>query len=196
MKIRERLIEIKKNFFQYVPFVVVGLFTLGSMILVWLKPDIINENGKYVHYIVSDSVKFFGYGLLVNVALIAFHKEIWKYTFLLQLLLAVWGVISITSSTIKIGIGAIELELLSLLFLIVHSALNKEIVTTLMGRVVLDEEKAKQAEKESMEANIAFFINKFSTKSQFELQNISGDEGFTKAAQEAANRLLTEKYGN
>jgi hypothetical protein len=192
MKLTDRLSEIRKNYIQYLPFTITGLMTMISMTLVWIEPEFINENGDVAHYIVTDSVKFFGFGIIFNFILILFHKDIWKYTFSIQLLLAFFGVIDIISSTYKIGIGFVEIEIISSALFLIHIIANNEIINHIIREKEIDPEKAKELKQNEMKTMIEFYVKKFEDKSRLELEEILNSGSYTNEAEQAAKRLLNK----
>ena len=193
MNLYKRLLEIKTNLILYLPIIATGLITLGSMIMIWIEPEFLNENGEIINYQVNDEVRYFSYGILLNLALIIVHKDIWKYTFSLQLILAFWGLIDVLSVVIVINLGIVKIEVISLLLLLIHIAINKDIVKSILGNKNIDQEKMEQDKQKSFDTPVRFFIEKFSDKTQEELNEIAQGDNYTHEAKEAAKRLMTEK---
>lgn len=193
MNLKKRLIEIKTNFHLYIPFIIASLLTLTSMILVWIKPEFTDENGQITGYQVNDTVKYFFYGIIFNLVLILIHKNLWKYTFLLQLILAFWGLIHVLNVTIEIYLGIVKIEIVSVLLLLIHVAINKDIIKFFLGTLNIDEEKAEQERQSIIDSAIDRFTEIFSDKTYDELSEISKSESYTNEAKEAAKRLMAEK---
>ena len=193
MNLYKRLLEIKTNLILYLPIIATGLMTLVSMIMIWIEPEFLNENGEIINYQVNDEVRYFSYGILLNLALIIVHKDIWKYTFSLQLILAFWGLIDVLSVVIVINLGIVKIEVISLLLLLIHIAINKDIVKSILGNKNIDQEKMEQDKQKSFDTPVLFFIEKFSDKTQEELNEIAQGDNYTHEAKEAAKRLMTEK---
>jgi hypothetical protein len=179
----------RQEIFKLIPFGIATLLVLISVIQVLMIPNTINDKGETVRYVVSDSILYASFGLIIVLIFIIQRKNYWKHAFGVLLIIALTPLIQFNSRTFSFGIGFIQFEITALGLLIFHLALNKEVL-----RDTLDFFKTSETEKEeNKERQIESFQRKFASKDKNELERIVNENFLVPEAVEAAKRLLNEK---
>ena len=60
---------MKKELYKLIPFGIASILVLTHVIQTLLKPGYVNTDGNKVTYVVTDSVKYSGFGLLIILTL-------------------------------------------------------------------------------------------------------------------------------
>lgn len=179
----------RQEIIKLIPFVIASLLVVISIILVLMIPNTVNDKDEIVRYVVSDSILYASFGLIIVLIFIVQRKNYWKHAFGILLIIALTPLIQFYSQTFSFGIGIIQFDLTALGLLIFHVALNKEVL-----RDTLDSFKTSETEKEeNKELQIENFERKFASKDKSELQRIVNENFLVPEAVEAARRLLKEK---
>ncbi|MEM6264142.1 MAG: hypothetical protein AAGI38_16625 [Bacteroidota bacterium] len=110
----------------------------------------------------------------------------WMHAFAVLLLLGALGVLRVATFSLTIGILGLQLELVPLLLLIIHLAVNREVVKDFL----LFFKQNDQTYKENRENQVKSFEKKFAAKKREELEKIVKENLLDPVAVEAARRLL------
>ena len=186
----------KQTYIKLIPFGIAVLLTLISFIQVLMIPSTVNEKGETVNYVVSDSILYASFGLLIVLIFIIQKKEYWKHSFAILLIIAFTPLIQFYNQTFSFGIGFLQLEITALGLLIFHLILNKEPYNDFKKIFEISEEtkqKNKKLKSEQFESRINIFEKKFSTKSKTELERIVDENSLIPEAIEAAKRLIKKE---
>jgi len=187
---------MKKNISQLIPFGIAIIFVLIHVIQVLTTSSYLNENGEIVSYSVVDSVQYASIGLVVTLILVILKKNIWKYVFLVLILLSFTGLVQFYNRTFSIGIGPLIIEMTALGLLIFHLVLNPDITPKIKLNLEPSEknlQKKKELKKEQFENSVNRFEGKFKSKQKKELERIVNEKTLIPEAVEAARRLLKKE---
>ena len=187
---------MKKKLTQLIPFGVAVILVLIHVIQVLTTASYLNENGETVSYSVVDTIQYASIGLAITLILIVLKKDFWKYVFLILILLSFTGLIQFYNQTFSIGIGPLSLEMTALGLLILHLAMNPDIITKIKLKLEPSEESLKKNEelkKEQFENSVNRFEGKFKSKQKSELERIVNENSLIPEAVEAASRILKKE---
>jgi hypothetical protein len=187
---------MKKKLSQLIPFGVAVMLVLIHVIQVLTTASYLNENGETGSYSIVDTVQYASIGLAITLILIILKKDIWKYMFLILILLSFTGLIQFYNQTFSIGIGPLSLEMTALGLLIFHLAMNPDIISKIKLKLEPSEESLKKKEelkKKQFENSVNRFEGKFKSKQKNELERIVNENSLIPEAVEAARRLLKKE---
>lgn len=187
---------MKKKITQLIPFGLAIILVLTDVIRVLTTARFLDENGEVYYYSILDSVLYASIGLGITLIFILLKKNFWKYVFLGLILLSFTEFIQFYSTTFTIGIGSLSFELTSLGLLILHLAMNSDIISSIKLKLGTSEESIKEKEElkaEQFEASVNRFIGKFDSKQKTELERIVNENSLIPEAIEAARRLLKKE---
>lgn len=144
----------------------------------------------YHHYLAFAAVAL---NLLVYVR----FRPAFKFTLIGMLLLGLLDWLSFTPDRLSIGFGLtdtfrVNLQLLSLLVIVVYYFLNRAGVHGLLRRYVLSNPTPQQ-QAAAYQERVGQFKATFARKSDESLQQMLRDEALVAAAREAARQLLRER---
>lgn len=179
----------KEEIIKLIPFGIAVILTLISIFQTVIIPNMTDENGTNVRYVIDDSILYACFGLIIVLIFIIQQKTYWKHAFGILLLIALTSVIRFFYVSLSIGIGFLQLELVALGLLIFHLILNKEVLNNTLELFKESEEKTN----ERTENKIKNFEEKFVEKDKNELQKIVDENDLIPEAVEAAKRLLNKK---
>ena len=183
---------MKKELYKLIPFGIASILVLTHVIQTLLKPGYVNTDGNKVTYVVTDSVKYSGFGLLIILTLILLNKPVWKYVFGFLTILALTPWISFYNQTFSFGIGIIQFEVTALGILIFHLILNPEVFESFKS-VIKPKPEPEESKQAKFENSVNGFETRFSKKSTDELKNIVEQNSLVPEALEAAKRLLEQR---
>lgn len=160
------------------PFFIASGLVLVSVLEVLVK----NING--FNYLINDSV-LYGGGILLIVGISMLRKNnTWKYLFLFGLIAAFSPLISFSHHTITFSIGSLDINMIILLLLCFHLALN------------ISDLKLPTASEKELELNKTNltnrFIDKYNKKSIEELKMLEKND-LVPEAREALNEVINNK---
>ncbi len=182
----------KKELPKLIPFGIASILVLTHVIQTLLKRGYVNAEGNEVTYVVSDSVMYCGFGLLIVLTLILLNKPVWKYIFAILAILAFTPWISFYNQTFSFGIGIISFEVTALSLLIFHLVLNPEVFQSFKG-FIKPKPESEESKQSKFESAVNGFETRFSKKSTDELRNIVEQNSLVPEAIEAAKRLLERR---
>lgn len=184
---------MKRKLSQFIPFGVAIILVLIHIIQVLRTSSCLNESRETVFYTVVDSVQYASFGLVITFILILFKKNIWKYVFLILILLSFTELIQFYNQTFSFGIGPLSIEIIALGLLIFHLAMNPDIISKIKLEIEPSEESLQKKidlHKEQFENRVKQFEVKFKSEEKNELERIVNENTLTPEALEAARRLL------
>lgn len=186
----------RQDIIKLIPFGIATLLVVISIIQVLMIPNTINDKGETVRYVVSDSILYASFGLVIVLIFIIQRKNYWKYAFGILLVVALTPFIQFYSQTFSFGIGFIQLEVTALGLLFFHFAVNPEIISSIRQKLEPSEESIQKKEElkaEQFESSVSRFQEKFSSKQKSELERIVNENTLVPEAVEAARRLLKKE---
>ena len=179
----------KRELHKLIPFGIASALVITVVARAMLTPSYLNADGITITYIVSDPVKFGGFGLAIVLTLILLNKPAWKYAFAVLTIFALTPVISYYSYTVSVGSGKIEIELTALGILIFHLLVNRDVVASFKSSLK-SPNQTDESKIEKFEASVQRFESKFEGTSQAELRRMVAQNSLVPEAIEAAKRLL------
>lgn len=184
---------MKKRLSQLIAFGIASILVLADVIQVLTTSAYLNENGEIVSYSVIDTVIYASIGLAITLLLIVLKKNFWRYVFLVLVIISFTDLIQFYSRTFSIGFGPIIIDLSALGLLLLHLAVNPDILAKAKQFIESSEEslaEKKELKKKTFEREVKRFEMKFQSKHKSELEKIIIENAYVPEAIEAAKRLL------
>ncbi len=179
----------RQKIIKFIPFGIAMLLVLISIFQAFKIPNTINDKGETVLYLVSDSILYALFGLIIVFIFFILRKNYWKHIFAIVLVYALTPIVQFYTMSLSFGIGFINIDLIALALLTFHLLVNKEVLRDTLNLFTTSDVR----KEENKERQIANFQKKFASKDQRELEKIVDEKFLKPEAVEAARRLLQEK---
>lgn len=183
--------KITKNISSFIAFVIASLLVCTTLALSMFNSNMLNNQGEIISTGIIEPVKYAGYGLLATLTLLVTNNKAWIYSFIILLLIAQTSLVQFCNYTYSIGIiGFIEIELTSLILLIIHIRCNDQVL-----RLLFPKNKTPALNKNIIDEKLIFHFKwKFQNKTKDQLLSIIDKNELVPEAIEASKRLLNEKH--
>jgi len=168
------------------------------VIVILLTPSRLNANGIETTYIVGIE-NWIVLGIQLGLFVLAFKKmELWKYLFLILLLVQLFGILPISRFNIYFGLGVVQVSLLSVVLLAFHLMFNPEIISgikTSLAPSAKEVAESSRIKQENYDNGVKRFKTKFSKKNKPQLKILIQENELVPEAIAAVKELLLEKEG-
>jgi hypothetical protein len=172
---------------QYAPLIISIGIVIYTIIDTKTKIGYDDATGQPVHYLVIDTVIYAAIALSFILALALLKVRFWKPFFTVVLVAATFSLIQFCSSISGFKFGHIKIDIFSFCLLIFHVTLNVKLFSEFLN-LLASESKSDQSKPK--ESDIELFANKYTSKTQEELKEISESDKYSGAARAAASRII------
>lgn len=180
---------------KFIPFSIAVILVLLYLIQIFIWIKNLFESGESFSYTITiySPIQNAIFGLMITMFFIIIKKNIWKYVFLVLILISFTGLVEFSNYTLRIKFGSLSIELTALVLLIFHLATNPDILSKIIQKFEPNEEslrKKEELKKQHFEANVIRFEQNFNSKKKSELELMVNENKLRPEAIEAARRLL------
>lgn len=172
---------MKTRVIQFIPFLIATTLTLISCVKVFID-NLQERNANTTHGIPAPVV----YGVIALTVIglsIPLRRNIWKYLFLIVVVISFFQYLRFSHLGFAIYIGSLKIDLIAIPILISHIVIN------------IDAFKARERTNEDIEQSradkINFFIKKFENKSAEELESLN--EKYLEPEAQVAKRIVLDR---
>lgn len=177
---------------KYISFIIAFILSIIYFINFLILPSSKEISGEIYNYSIYDSVVYGFIGLVLTLILVIFKKNIWKYLFLILILLSFTELIEFSNLRVSFTFGFLNVNLISLVFLISHLALNSEMFFNIIQKINPDKEISQELQNQYFEERVNQFEVNFKNKSKTDLEQIIKENKLLPEAVEAARRILKD----
>lgn len=136
---------------------------------------------------------------IVCITLAYFKKRIWKYLFVIVLIVSYFGVIQVASFGVGLGIGALNIDLIPTALILLHLLLHfhkslgnskSSETNSVIFNLLSKKDDIGLKHSDNNQALVNRFESKYKNKSKVELQQIVDNPSMVKEAKLVAQKLI------